>query len=478
MRGFSTSAAGLQGRTLVSATATYDNDSQPQRFASGTTSVTRDGSAVPGATFYSSGSAATGDLLQLGEWGASTWSVGNVNSSDTRFVYVTGVPTTLQLVNTNQRATYSLAAKTPVYTSQNRVGSVFSATLSVDFFIRNANTLGMVAVAVDLPDGAGPATSRYNLTGTLAGNSGRLSGSLGLTGASCSGPSNPCLGGSAEGFFANATGTKVGLTFEGSTNTIGSFGGALAFVETVPRGTPPPVTVGEVAASYVTSFAYVTSIGGPAQQTTLPDGDRVFFQGAELIESRPRGSQPDIVKGGAITGSSARAGGIGIPGSLDFIGWGSWESGNINGTAGLPVISNVHYIVATPTTDASMPIAGTASYNLVGGSAPVSTTRGTGSLNSGSLTADFTSGTVGTVLNLGFGSNNYTVGGTGQFRQPGSDAAIIVPGTGSNGAPIAAVINGVFSGPNAYRTGITYSVTGTPATTGIVNGAAVFQKVP
>ncbi|KQM71128.1 hypothetical protein ASE76_07865 [Xylophilus sp. Leaf220] len=388
------------------------------------------------------------------------------------------MPTAPQFVLTNQRATYSLAASTPVYTSQNRVGSVASATLSVDFYIRNTNSLGTLAVAVDLPSGAGAATNRYNLAGTLSGNGASLSGALGITGAGCSGPSNPCLGGSAEGFFANAAGSKVGLTFTGNSTTTGSFGGALAFTETGPRGSIPAATVGSPAASYVTSFAYLTSVGAAAQRTTVPDGDRVFFQGAELIESRPRGSQPDIVKGGTVTAASAGAGGIGVPGSLDFIGWGSWESGNINGTAGLPVISNVHYIVATPTTDASMPIAGTASYNLVGGSAPVSTTQGTGTLNSGSLTADFTAGTVGTVLNLGFGGNSYTVGGTGQFRQPGSDAAIIVPGSGSNGAPIAAVINGVFSGPNAYRAGITYSVTGTPATTGIINGAAVFQKVP
>ncbi|HUD31543.1 MAG TPA: hypothetical protein VMR43_00805 [Variovorax sp.] len=145
---------------------------------------------------------------------------------------------------------------------------------------------------------------------------------------------------------------------------------------------------------------------------------------------------------------------------------------------GLPVISNVHYIVATPTTDDSMPTAGTASYNLVGGSVPISTTRGAGTLNSGTFTANFTNATVGTVLNLDFGNTTYTVGGTGQFRQPGYDAAIIVPGTGSNGAPIAAVINGVFSGADAHRASITCSVTGGLQTTGNINGAPVFQRVP
>ena len=427
--------------------------------------------------FYTSGSAGAGDLLQLGAWDASTWTVGAVSSLDSRFAYVAGVPTAPTFQLTNQRATYSLAAATPVYTSQNGVGSVFSATLSVDFFAFNTNSLGTLALAVDLPNGAGPANNRYNLAGTLAGNSAALSGVLAVTGPGCTGPANPCLGASVEGFFANAAGTKIGLAFDGSTTATGSFGGALAFTQAGARGAIPG-TVGVPEASYVTSFAYLTSIGGPAQRTTVPDGDRVFFQGAELIESRPRGSQPDLVKGGAVTASSAGAGGIGVPGSLDFIGWGSWESGNINGTTGLPVISNVHYIVATPTTNASMPTAGTATYNLVGGSAPVSTTRGTGTLTSGTLTADFTNATVGTVLNLGFTGVSYTVGGTGQFRQAGNDAAIIVPGTGSNGAPIAAVINGVFSGANATRAGITYNVNGGLLTTGIINGAAVFQKAP
>ena len=417
--------------------------------------------------------------MLLGTWDNTIWTTGALTSvtPQTHFAYVAGAPTAPQLVLTNQRATYSLAAATPVFTSQNRVGSVASATLSVDFFIRNTHSIGSLAVAVDLPGGSGPATDRYNLIGTLAGNGATLSGALGLTGAACNGAANVCQGGSADGFFANAAATKVGLTFQGSTTSVGDFGGALAFTQAGARGAIPS-TVGNAAPSYVTSFAYLTSVGAPAQRTTAPDGDRVFFQGVELVESRPRGSQPDIVKAGAVTSASALAGGIGVPGSLDFIGWGSWESGNINGTTGLPVISNVHYIVATPTTDASMPIAGTATYNLIGGSAPVSSTRGTGTLNSGTLTANFTNATVGTVLNLGFGTATYTVGGTGQFRQPGNDAAVIVPGTGSNGAPIAAVINGVFSGANATRAGITYSVTGSPLTTGNINGAAVFQKAP
>ena len=470
----------MQSRTLAGATATYDSAGQPMRFASADSSATRlSTTGSPNAVVYNTGSTASADLLLLGSWDNTTWTTGALSSStpQTHFAYVAGVPTAPQLSLTNQRATYSLAAATPVYTSQNRLGSVASATLSVDFFIRNSNSLGTLAVALDLPVGAGLVTNRYNLNGTLAGNGATLSGTLGLSGQGCTIDPNACIGGSAAGFFANAAGTKVGLTFEGDTTTIGSFGGALAFTQAGARGSIPS-TVGNVAASYVTSFAYLTSIGAPAQRTTSPDGDRIFFQGVELVESRPRGSQPDLVKGGALTASSARAGGIGVPGSLDFIGWGSWESGNINGTTGLPVISDVHYIVATPTTDASMPTAGIASYNLVGGSAPVSTARGTGTLNSGTFTADFTNATVGTVLNLGFGTANYTVGGIGKFRQPGNDSAIIVPGTGSNGAPIAAVINGVFSGANAIRAGITYSVTGSTLTTGNINGAAVFQKAP
>ena len=461
-------------RALTGATASYDSDGTPAQFSAGSGTVARKGAQA--GIVYSSGTAAAGNLLLLGAWDGATWTAGGNTTSDNRYAYVAGVAVAPPIVLVNQRATYTLAAATPVQTDRNLFGSVASGSLAVDFFTGTRNSLGTLSLDLDLPraSGAGTTSTRYSLDGILSGDGATLAGAVSVGGATCAAGTDVCGTGSAQGFFASASGGKVGLTFQAYSSGVGNFGGALAFTEAGTRGAIPSSS-GVRSTDYITSVAYNTALFVPMQRTTQVEGDRVTFSGAELIESKPRGSDANFAKTGTVTASSAGAGGIGVPGSTDFIGWGSWEAGTVNGIAGVPNISNAHYIVATPTTDASMPTAGTASYTLAGGSAPVSSGRATGTLDSGSLTANFSTGRIGALMSLTFGGTTFNVGGTGLFRQAGSPAAVIVPGTGSNGAPYAAVLNGVFSGAGAARAGITYNVN---LPVGNVNGAAVFQKAP
>ena len=427
-----------------------------------------------GTPVYSSGSTATGDLLLLGTWTGASWNVGGVGSTDSHFSYAAGTPTTLLGASAGQRASYTLLSATPVYTSQNIAGSVASASLTVDF-LSASSSLGNLALSLNLPRASG-GSGLYSLAGTLAGNGSSLGGALSIGGADCSSGADLCQPGSAQGFFVGLLGGKVAISYQGATANVGGFGGALALGQSGGRGFTPTITASS-ATTYVASFAYYGAAGTPTQQTVTSDGDRVGFYGSELTQIRPRGTQPDFQKTSGITpvtASSANAGGIGTPGSADFIGWGSWDSGTVN-ASGANGITNAHYIVATPTPDLSMPTSGTASYTVIDGSAPVSSRLGAGTLNSGSLSVNFNAATVAAQLNLGFGGSNYTVNGNGQFRQAGQAAAVIVPVAGATG--IQAVINGVFSGPNAYRAGLAYGVINN-TTLGNVNGAAVFQKAP
>ena len=93
----------------------------------------------------------------------------------------------------------------------------------------------------------------------------------------------------------------------------------------------------------------------------------------------------------------------------------------------------------------------------------------TATLGVDTLPVDFVIATAGAVLNLGVGNTICTIGGTGRFRRSGGcDAAVTVPGTGSD----EAVINGVLNGANAC------SMVGSSPIVGVVNGAEVFQKMP
>ena len=436
--------------------------------------VTTTRTGTQGTPVYSSGSAANGDLLLLGTWDGASWNVGGVASTDSHFAYAAGTPTAVLGASAGQRASYTLLSATPVYTSQNIAGSVTSATLTVDF-LSASSSLGNLALSLNLPRASG-GSGLYSLAGTLTGSGSSLGGALSIGGADCSSGADRCQTGSAQGFFVGLLGGKVALSYQGSTTSVGGFGGALALGQSGFRGATPTITASS-ATTYVASFAYLNASGTPTQQTVTSDGDRVSFYGSELTQIRPRGSQPDFQKNYAfspVTASSANAGGIGTPGSPDFIGWGSWDSGTVN-ASGVPTITNAHYIVATPTPDLAMPTSGTASYTVIDGSAPVSSRLGTGTLNSGTMAVNFNVATVAAQLNLGFGGNNYTVNGNGQFRQAGQAAAVIVPTGGATG--ISAVINGVFSGPAAYRAGLAYGIVNN-ATLGNVNGAAVFQKAP
>ncbi|CAN7246512.1 FecR family protein [Polaromonas sp. LjRoot131] len=165
-------------------------------------------------------------------------------------------------------------------------------------------------------------------------------------------------------------------------------------------------------------------------------------------------------------------GALGVPADADFVGWGSWVTGQ-KIVAGTPTsIESVHFVMGRPTPLAEMPadnMQGT--YQLAGGTA-FSSQFGAGQLVGGSLVANF--GAYGAGQGYGnlnlttrFGGNDYGVSSNLDLNN-----SKITSSSGAN-------VTGFFTGNNASRAALVYSapsVTGAGASAGQVSGAAVFQQ--
>jgi hypothetical protein len=165
-------------------------------------------------------------------------------------------------------------------------------------------------------------------------------------------------------------------------------------------------------------------------------------------------------------------GALGVPADPDFVGWGSWVTGQ-KFVAGSPTeIESVHFVMGRPTPLAQMPadnMQGT--YQLAGGTA-FSSLLGAGQLVGGSLVANF--GAYG--AGQGYGSLDLTTRFSGNDYSISSSLDInnskITGTSGTN-------VTGFFTGSNASRAALVYSLTagtGPAPSAGQISGAAVFQQ--
>lgn len=148
--------------------------------------------------------------------------------------------------------------------------------------------------------------------------------------------------------------------------------------------------------------------------------------------------------------------GIGSVTDPNFIGWGTWTTGQKD-YLGITMLDNVHYVAGRPTsqTDISALLySGVANYTLVGNTAP--TQNGVaGTLNGATFSVNFQTGyTISVAINTSFG--NFT------------DTA-----SGSTPTFSGAYIQGMFVGSNAAFAGLTYAK---DPGGGLITGAVAFQK--
>ncbi len=163
--------------------------------------------------------------------------------------------------------------------------------------------------------------------------------------------------------------------------------------------------------------------------------------------------------------TQVEVGTLGVPADPDFIGWGSWVTGQKVVAGSTTAIDSVHYVMGRPTPLAEMPAQGMqGTYQLAGGTA-FSSMHGPGQLVGGSMTANFGGANSGS----GYVDLTTRFGGTDYFANLYIDinSSKITGSSGSN-------VTGFFTGSNASRAAMVYS---TPVYgAGQVSGAAAFQQ--
>jgi len=184
-------------------------------------------------------------------------------------------------------------------------------------------------------------------------------------------------------------------------------------------------------------------------------------------------------------GGALGTAGISFSATDGTIGWGRWD----NGTTANATVTNsglhpldmsgsneaFHYVTGTPTPN--MPTTGTATYSLMGATAPTATddSGGWGVSNGSSLTANFGTGKVYVYLDVQSQTLNKTYSVSGAYA-PISGATFAASGLSASGCVNAcsANINGFFAGSGAARAGLVYQIN--DANVRSVQGATAFTK--
>jgi len=182
------------------------------------------------------------------------------------------------------------------------------------------------------------------------------------------------------------------------------------------------------------------------------------------------------------------------------ISWGRWAGGNIAMTdratgvsATASNASSLHWLAGPiMTAPVNLPTTGTYSYVLAGGTAPTDNLGNTGTLNSASLTANFTTQTVNIGVDVGItnatGAANYVASANNVAIEQrsgfsaktgvaaGSPSALTATCNGAGCGPVAAVqarIGGAFTGSTGQGAGMIY---GFANGSNVVSGVAAFKR--
>jgi hypothetical protein len=242
----------------------------------------------------------------------------------------------------------------------------------------------------------------------------------------------------------------------------------------------PPLTGTQ---TYATVYAHVETIccgpgsfsgKGVGPGTIDPNGTLSSFTSAEGV------------LGANVAGGNTIPVGDGFQGNDGIVAWGRW----INSGAGFtgPSMGGgegvMHYVTGLPTAYGDLAaLSGTsASYSLIGGGVTGSS-AGPGTINSASMTVNFTLATVdalhiGMTLSSGvYNINSVSPIGIGSLAGAAVFSDILVPviGSGCASGCSGATVNGAFFGAGAARAGVSF---GFSDGTQQIGGAAALKKGP
>ncbi|WP_435628314.1 FecR domain-containing protein [Candidatus Ferrigenium straubiae] len=253
---------------------------------------------------------------------------------------------------------------------------------------------------------------------------------------------------------------------------------ALSTIDTIPAGqTNAGMTVPTERGGYNNAASVQFDVAGNAIQF---NADKPFSNGSantiNIGTATPVGLGTDPVSG---------------------ISWGRWQGGNLaitdlaTNTTANPTNVNSHWITGpTMTGPVDLPVSGTFNYVLAGGTAPTDSLGGVGTLNSASLTANFTAQTVAVSLdvttpnagnlvasgaNIPIEQKSFFNAGTANAPNGGANLGsltVTCPAT-CPGAVLSGHLGGVFVGAGGIGAGVAY---GMQKDTVIVNGVAAFHR--
>jgi hypothetical protein len=419
----------------------------------------------------------------LGLFGSSGPAAGNVH-----WIYApAGFPGYLSEVLTGT-ATYTLVAATSPTNQNNTAGTLGSATLDVNF---SSRTLGL-ALAVSMPASGTNGGGSWNLNASnvplslnsfFASTGDRL---VIVNGAGASSAANGNLSGSVEG-------SLVGGNLQGA---------ILGYGVTDQTSTNP---------ANHNVISGVAGLAGPAQNGAAPyrEGrvsDPAGAIGLGFSRSYATTNPPDDVTSnaaGAVTSFVAPFGGLGRArfalgtaqvaqsGADPETGmvWGRWSGGTATVTgSGSPQPlglsdRSLHYIFAgTQQGPVSLPLTGTAAYDVIGSTSPTDSAGHVGTLGSATLDVNFTNRTASSTVNVSVAGQSWSgsAGSMPIYRDQYFSASTGIPGiqnlspltvtcSPSCAAGAAGSFDGFFTGRTGQRAGMIYHL-------GPVQGAVAFGR--
>ena len=369
---------------------------------------------------------------------------------------------------------YTLAGHTSPTNQAGTAGTLNSATLDVNFTNRSVN----VGLAVSVPGTGGGSwnMSASNVPLALNAFSASSSDRLVVTnGAGQSSSTNSNLGGSVQG---SLVGTGLG--------------GAILGYGLYDR------TGG--SSSSGTSVTGVAAFTGPPQNGLAPYREGrisdVSGQLGEFIQSYATTDRPDEVVldlQNRVTAFTAPYGHLGSHASYNIgtsqvvesgfdpetgMVWGRWSGGaaQVGGQAVNLSNNSLHYIFAgTQSGPVSLPLTGTATYDVIGHTNPTDFNGHVGQLNSATLNANFTARTADASVNFSINGQTWTgaaanmpiyreqyfsaYAGTPIQGLPNPNPLTITCSPGC-GAGATGSFDGFFTGRNGNRAGLMYNVGG------------------
>ncbi|HET8609069.1 MAG TPA: FecR domain-containing protein [Burkholderiales bacterium] len=457
-----------------STSATFDASGKLIAFqdaAGGTVTIgTAANNADQGAQAASIPVAGNDGTVSWGRWsGGITGGDGvasNIDLTNGSLSYVVGLPTAaadLSELRTGRIvASYSLLGATLPSSSTGAVGQVTEGSLSADFGsgLVDAN----LALSFGSDVGYSMTADGLLISGTTFGGSGNYT----FGGSDCA---DGCPT-TVTGFFAGSNAARAGLSYDVQGTGIGAIQGAAVFTQgtTTPllTGTITSVDVALADSSGVADFIAGTSV------TFNTSGQLVSFVDAESGTNGIGTATLDTAQG---TQSAA----IPVAGNDGIIGWGRWTDGTTDGdgqysgwTLGAEG-GGLHFVAGVPTPAGDLQALQTANvtatYSLLGATHPDGW-FGQGDVTSGSLTARFGSGQVDAHLGINVSGEDFALAATNlpisgsSFSGGGSTTSMSMCSGGCDSS-----VQGFFSGANATRAGISYSISG-----GGLQGAAAFKK--